>query len=277
MLYLVATPIGNLEDITLRALRVLRQAAIIAAEDTRTARKLLTHFDIHTPVVSFHEYSARGRLAALLERAEAEDVAVVSEAGMPGISDPGYELVVAAVARGIAVVPIPGATAMAAALAASGLPTSSFLFLGFLPARASARRKALQAVASAPHTLIVYESPHRLLDSLRDIAAVLGERRLAVARELTKLHEELWRGSVSGAIEHFLEQGVRGEFTLVIAGAPAGALERWTEETVREALAACRSEGLGPRAAAAKVAAEAGWPARAVYRLGIEPKGLGDL
>jgi len=268
MLYLVATPIGNLEDITLRALRVLRESSLIAAEDTRTARKLLTHFDIHTPLVSFHEYSDARRLAQLVERAESEDVAVISEAGMPGISDPGYSLVAEAIARGIAVVPIPGASALVAALAASGLPTTSFLFLGFLPARAGDRRKALQAVAGQPHTLIAYESPHRLLDSLRDIAAILGERRLAVARELTKLHEEIWRGTVSEAVAHFDAQGVRGEFTLVISGAPAGAGERWEEPAVRQALAACRAQGLTPRAAAERVAAQAGWPAREVYRLG---------
>jgi 16S rRNA (cytidine1402-2'-O)-methyltransferase len=271
ILYLVATPIGNLEDITYRAVRILREVSLIAAEDTRTARKLLARHEIHTPLVSFHEYSKRSRLEDLLRRLENEDIAVVSEAGMPGISDPGYELVVVAIERQIDIVPVPGPSALVAAVAASGLPRRSFLFLGFLPNRAGARRRALQLVASEAHTLVFYESPHRLLDVFKDMREVLGDRRITVARELTKLHEEIWRGILSEALAHFEESGPRGEFTLVVAGAPADIpLERWSAEAVQRALAECRHEGLSLREAAAKVSAMAGRTRREVYRLGVQ-------
>lgn len=270
ILYLVATPIGNLEDMSMRAVRILREVSLIAAEDTRTARKLLTRFEIHTPLISFHEYSAGRRLEELVQRLETGDVALISEAGMPGISDPGYELVRAAIERGITVIPIPGPTALTAALAASGLPTHSFLFLGFLPTRGGARRSALRAVAGAPHTLVFYEAPHRLLETLRDLRSELGERRLAVARELTKIHEEIWRGDLSAAIAYFEARAPRGEFTLVVAGAPAEMPARWDEEEVRQALAELRAAGSTRRAAAAHVAARSGWTTREVYRLGLD-------
>jgi 16S rRNA (cytidine1402-2'-O)-methyltransferase len=271
-LYLVATPIGNLEDITLRALRVLKEVSLIAAEDTRTTRKLLARYEISTPLVSFHEHSPPARLAELLQALGQGDVAVVSEAGMPGISDPGYRLVQEALAAGFPVVPIPGPSAVTTALAASGLPADRFVFLGFLPARASARRKALADAASLPYTLVCFEAPHRLLETLEDALEILGDRRLAVARELTKVHEEFWRGTLSQALEHFRAQAPRGEFTLVIAGAgeedTAG--RRWSEEQVRQELARLLAEGIPLKEASRRVAGQAGWSRREVYQLGLK-------
>ena len=202
-LYLVATPIGNLEDISARALRLLREAACIAAEDTRTTGKLLAHYGIRTPMLAYHEHNKLVRIEAVLERLAAGDVALVSDAGTPGLNDPGYELVRAALAAGFEVCPVPGPCAPVAALAASGLPTNSFIYLGYLP-RKSAQRKALLAeLTRERRTLIALETPHRLMESLEDIQAVLGDRPLAVARELTKLHEEFVRGSVADAREAF--------------------------------------------------------------------------
>jgi len=270
-LYLVATPIGNLEDITYRAVRTLSEVSVIAAEDTRTSRKLLTHYDIHTPLVSFHEYSDAGRIEGLIRRLRDEDVAVVSEAGMPAISDPGYNLVSAAIERGIQVTPVPGPSALVAAVAASGLPTDRFLFVGFLPNRASRRRKALEELRQLPHTLVCYESPHRLLAMLGDAGDILGDRQIVVARELTKLHEEIWRGAISDAIRHFEERRPRGEFTLVIAGEQVDEeARRWSEDEVLKAVKECRRRGLSAREAAREVAKVAGWSRRDVYRLGLQ-------
>ncbi|MCI0477172.1 MAG: 16S rRNA (cytidine(1402)-2'-O)-methyltransferase, partial [Anaerolineales bacterium] len=228
ILYLVATPIGNLEDITLRALRVLKQVSLIAAEDTRTARKLLTHFEIAKPITSYFEHNKRAKLEAILDALERGDVAVISEAGTPGLSDPGYELVCAALARDFRVVPIPGANALTAALVASGLPTDQFVFLGFLPRQKSARRKFLQSVADEPRTLIAYEAPHRVRASLDDIAEMFGNRAICIARELTKMYEEFFRGNVDQAREHFAAHAPRGEFTIVIAGKTAASSEQST-------------------------------------------------
>jgi 16S rRNA (cytidine1402-2'-O)-methyltransferase len=215
-LYVVATPIGNLEDITLRAIRVLREVKLIAAEDTRKTKRLLKAYDIDTPMTSYYEHSKQSKLSYILERLDEGDVALVSEAGMPGISDPGYELITAATERGNKVVPIPGPSAIVTALAVSALPTDRFYFLGFLPHRENARRRLLESIAGETGTIVVLESPHRLAASLDNIREILGDRRLAVCRELTKLHEEIFRGTVSEAIERFKEP--RGEFTLVIAG-----------------------------------------------------------
>ena len=269
-LYLVATPIGNLEDITYRAVRILQEVAVIAAEDTRTTRKLLTHYDIHTPLISFHEHSGSTRIEELIERLEHEDVAVVSEAGMPAISDPGYRLVIGAIERGIPVVPSPGPSAVITAVAVSGLPTDSFIFLGFLPARSGRRRKALDLVKENPQTLVFYESPHRLLSSLQDMLEVFGDRRVAAARELTKLYEEIWRGTISEALMYFEERRPRGEFTLVVAGASAESVRPiWSEEDVRSGLRRCRQEGLSAKEAAKEIARRAGWSRKDVYRLGL--------
>jgi len=265
-LYVVATPIGNLEDITLRALRVLREVPLIAAEDTRTTGRLLAHYHIETPMISCFEHNELARADHLLSHLEREDLALVSEAGMPGISDPGYRLVTAAIRAGIEVVPIPGPSALTTALAVSGLPTDTALYLGFLPRKTSHRRGALAAVAKEPHTLVVFESPHRLLRSLADIRDVLGDRRIAIGRELTKLHEEVIRGRVSELIGHFSATPPRGEFTLVIEGT-THERERWPESQVREALARLLREGARRKDAARRVATWSGWSTREVYDL----------
>ena len=218
ILYVVATPIGNLEDITLRALRILTEVSLIAAEDTRTTRKLLQRHNIRNPMVSYYEGNRSLRTPYLLERLQEGDVALVSEAGMPGIRDPGQDLVEAAVRAGVTVVPVPGPSAVTTALAASGLPSNEFLFLGFLPSKRGERRHALEKVAQEARTLVVFEAPHRLRASLEDIGEALGaDRQMAVCREMTKLYEEMYRGTVSEALAHFEQP--RGEFTLVIAGA----------------------------------------------------------
>jgi 16S rRNA (cytidine1402-2'-O)-methyltransferase len=216
VLYVIATPIGNLEDISLRALRLLREVQLIAAEDTRTTRRLLNAYNIKTPLISYHEHSKRAKLDYLLDYLEKEDLALVSEAGMPGLSDPGYELIVAAIERGISVVPIPGASAVITALVVSGLPTDQFFYVGFLPRRKGQRQRLLSSIVDEPRTIVAFETPHRLREALSDIEEILGNRRLSVCRELTKVHEEIFRGRVSQAREHFVEP--RGEFSLVIEG-----------------------------------------------------------
>jgi 16S rRNA (cytidine1402-2'-O)-methyltransferase len=268
-LYIVPTPIGNLEDITLRALRVLREVTLIAAEDTRTTGRLLAHYEIDTPQTSYHEHNKLTKLDAILGALDGGDVALVSDAGTPGLSDPGYELIRAALDAGVRVEPLPGPSAVIPALVASGLPTDSFVYLGFLPRKSSARREALGEVRDAPRTIVLYEAPHRLLDTLADVRDVLGPRRVAVARELTKLYEEVWRGDVDAAIAHYTENPPRGEITLVVAGASPTEARTWTEDEVRAALAGRLAAG-EPRAAAAKaVAQEAGWPRRRVYDLDV--------
>ena len=216
VLYVIATPIGNLEDISLRALRLLQEVKLIAAEDTRTTRHLLNAHNIKTPLTSYHEHSKRAKLDYLLNYLEKEDLALVSEAGMPGLSDPGYELIVAAIEHGISVVPIPGASAVTTALVVSGLPTDQFLYLGFLPRRKGQRQRLFSSIVDEPRTIVAFETPHRLKKALSDIEEILGNRRLSVCRELTKVHEEIFRGRVSQAREHFSEP--RGEFSLVIEG-----------------------------------------------------------
>lgn len=266
-LYVVGTPIGNLEDITLRALRVLRQVGLIAAEDTRRTRKLLARYDIHTPLTSYFEHNKLTKLDTILAALREKDVALVSEAGMPGLSDPGYELIRAAIEAGVPVVPVPGPSAPITALVVSGLPTDSFVYLGFLPRRASNRRRLLQSVVNESRTLVAFEAPHRLLKALNDIAAILGDRPLAVARELTKMHEEVWRGTVGEAIAWFTEHPPRGEFTLVIGGATEA--EPWDEERVRVEIERLLAEGVSRREAIELVTAASGWPRREVYRLAL--------
>jgi 16S rRNA (cytidine1402-2'-O)-methyltransferase len=264
-LYLVATPIGNLEDITLRALRVLGEVSLIAAEDTRKAQLLLAHYGISRPVTSYFEGNRWQKMERILRQLEEGDVALISEAGMPGLSDPGYELVRAALARGYPVTAVPGPTALVTALVLSGLPTDRFVYLGFLPRRRSQRRALLEEVAGIRWTLVAFEAPHRLLDALADLEAVLGDRPVAVCRELTKMFEEVWRGTISGARVHFTAQEPRGEFTLVIGGASGG--EQWDEQRVRAALEECLHSGLSLAQAARQVAALSGWPRRKVYDL----------
>jgi 16S rRNA (cytidine1402-2'-O)-methyltransferase len=272
-LYLVATPIGNLEDITARALRVLREVALIAAEDTRHTRGLLTHFDIHTPLTSYFEHNKLSKLDAILDALRSGDVALVSDAGTPALSDPGYELVRAALAAGYPVVPLPGPSAVIAALVASGLPTDSFVYLGFLPRKDAERAALLASFAEERRTLVAYESPHRLLDTLTAIELTLGDRRVAVARELTKMFEEIYRGTASQAREHFTARGVAGEITLVIAGADEAAIGRWDEAQIRRDFAVLLEDGMKPREAARFLAGISGWSAREVYDLMKANKG----
>ena len=267
-LYLVGTPIGNLEDISLRALRVLKEVALIAAEDTRRARILAQRYEIDTPITSYFEGNKLAKLETVLNGLDAGDVALISEAGMPGLSDPGYELIRAAIERGYRVIPVPGPSAPIAALVVSGLPSDSFLYLGFLPRRQRERCRLLADVAQERRTLILFETPHRLCKSLTDIETELGDRPLAICRELTKLHEEVWRGTVAEARDHFDAVRPRGEFTLVIGGAPQEH-ERWDEDRVRVALDGLLAQGMGRSAAARSVAADAGWRRSEVYRLGL--------
>lgn len=262
-LYVVATPIGNLEDITLRALRVLREVSLIAAEDTRKTRRLLSAYDIKTPLTSYYEHNKQSKLDHMLEKLAEGDVALVSEAGMPGISDPGYELVVAAGEMNIPVIPIPGASAVITALAVSGLPTDRFTCIGFLPNRAAARRKALEKIAGETGTIIALEAPHRLRSALADILETLGDRRLAACRELTKLHEEIYRGKVSEAIAHF--DAPRGEFTLVIEGNPDKSGPEMTED-VEKQLHRLYLAGATAKQAVADVAAATGLSRKELYR-----------
>ena len=264
ILYVVPTPIGNLEDITLRALRVLREVSLIAAEDTRRAAFLLAHYDLHTPLTSYFEHNKLTKLDRLLAALEQGDVALISEAGTPGLSDPGYELIRAAIERGHTIVPLPGATAAITALVASGLPTDSFIFAGFLSRKTGERQRALEALKADRRTLIFYEAPHRLHDTLRDLLAVLGNRSVCVARELTKFHEEIWRGLLVDAVVHF-SGDVLGELVLVVAGAPEE--QQWDEARVRAALQAALADGTQATAAAKEIAGLSGWNKRAVYAL----------
>jgi 16S rRNA (cytidine1402-2'-O)-methyltransferase len=221
-LYLVATPIGNLEDITLRALRVLKEVPLVAAEDTRVTRTLFRAHDIHTPLASFHEFTSPTRRGRLIERLESGDVALVTDAGTPGVSDPGYPLIRDALSAGHQVVAVPGASSAIAALVASGLPTHAFCFFGFLPRTRATRRKFFAQHAASEQTLVVFESPYRVLAALEDLVATLGPlRAVAVGRELTKHFEEFFRGTAAEALEYFRQHAPRGEFTLVIGGETA--------------------------------------------------------
>jgi 16S rRNA (cytidine1402-2'-O)-methyltransferase len=268
-LYIVATPIGNLEDISLRALRTLREVKLIAAEDTRRTRKLLNTYDIKTPTTSYHEHNKLAKLDYILDCLKEGDVALVSDAGMPGISDPGYELIVAAGQRGIPLVPIPGPSVVTTALVVSGLDTGQFRYLGYLPAKAVARRRQLQSIAGEQATIIVFETPHRLRAALKDILAVVGDRRIAVCRELTKLHEEVFKGTVSGAIEHFAAP--RGEFTLVIEGNREPERPQLTDE-IKKQLKGMKRSGVGAKEAVARVAAETGLSRKELYQAWLELK-----
>ncbi len=268
-LYLVATPIGNLEDITLRALRVLKESDLIACEDTRRTQKLLNHYAIRKKLVSYHEHNEFTRGAELVvELEQGARVALVSDAGMPAISDPGHHLVSLCRRHQIAVVPVPGASALVAALAASGIPTDSFLFLGFLPSRAAARRKALSGLAGQPHTLVIYEAPHRLTEMLGDARTTLGDREAVAAREVTKLHEEFLRGRLGELQARFTRKPPRGEFTLLIA--PGAALVQGEapegESLAKRVNAIAREKGVDSKTALKLAARERGLTRRAAYR-----------
>lgn len=281
-LYIVATPIGNLEDITLRALRVLREARLIAAEDTRHTRTLLDHYQITTPCISYHEHNKLARLDEILSALGAGDVALVSDAGTPALSDPGFELVGACIAAGFSVTPVPGPAAPIAALVASGLPTERFAYVGFLPRRSAERKLLLADMAELALTLVCFEAPHRLLDSLGDMLEVLGDRRIVVANDLTKRFEELRRGTVAQMVTHFSAQRPRGEYTLVIEGRAGGGerkrdrsrlqptvavAEPPSEAEIARRLRLLRAEGHNGSAAARAVARELGLQKSVVYQV----------
>lgn len=267
ILYVVATPIGNLSDFSPRAIETLKSVKLIAAEDTRKTRKLLTAFGIKTPMTSYFEHNERFKLDYLLNFLQEGDLAVVSEAGMPGISDPGHELIAAAGEKGITVVPIPGPSVVITAIAVSGLPADRFTFLGFLPRKAGERRRFLEDVADEPATMIMFEAPHRLHEALDDMLLSLGNRRIAVCREMTKIHEEVFRGTISQAIEHFTE--ARGEFTLVVEGQreeknPA------TEIDIAAELRELRQSGASAKEAVAALAGKTGRPKKEIYRAWLD-------
>lgn len=268
-LYIVATPIGNLEDITLRALRVLRSVDRIACEDTRQTQKLLSHFGISVPTVSCHAHNERERSDDLIaELKTGKRIALVSDAGMPGISDPGAHLVAQAAAAGIPVIPIPGASAVVSALAASGLDTASFLFVGFPPPRSGERRTFFETLRSERATLIFYEAPHRILESLRDAAQVFGAgRRAVLAREITKLHEEFLRGTLSEVEKALAARDLqRGEITLLLAGADPEQSTATVETSLRERMAFYHLQGLDEQSALKRVARDRGVSKSEVYR-----------
>ena len=270
ILYVVSTPIGNLEDITHRAVRVLSEVDVIACEDTRHTRKLLNHYGVNTKTVSYHEHNERERAAELLESLESGlDLAIVSDAGTPGISDPGFRIVRLALENGVPVVPVPGPTALISALVASGLPSDEFFFGGFLPARKSQRRTRLMELASIPATLVFYEAPHRIAESLRDAREILGEREAVIARELTKLHEEILRGRLSELAQRFStgEEGARGEMVLMIDRKVIGAAPRASDSSEISALvAALVAEGVDARSALKKAAKKLGISRDEAYR-----------
>jgi 16S rRNA (cytidine1402-2'-O)-methyltransferase len=265
ILYLVATPIGNLEDMSPRAIRILREAVLIAAEDTRHTGVLLKHFEIETKLTSYFEHNKLKKIDLILSHLEKGDVAVVSDAGSPAINDPGYELVKATLASGYDVRPVPGPSAPIAALTVSGLPTDSFLYLGYLPHKATERRQFVGRIANSPYTLIFLESPYRITEALEDILSVLGDRQICVAREMTKMFEEYWRGTASGALEYFKSQPARGEFTLVLSG-EQNVVKRWAESELQAAIRLETEAGKKSREIAAELAEQSGWSRKEIYQ-----------
>jgi 16S rRNA (cytidine1402-2'-O)-methyltransferase len=271
-LYIVGTPIGNLGDMTLRAIETLQQVDVIAAEDTRHTGKLLHHFQITTPQTSYHAHNWRKRLPELVERLQAgQHIALVSDAGMPGISDPGFELVEACAAAAIPVVAVPGATAAVTALCISGLAPQPFVFEGFLPTKGRDRGDRLAQLATESRTVVLYEAPHRLLATLADLQTYLtAERRVAIARELTKQFEEVWRGTLQDAIAHFTAHAPRGEFTLVIAGQSASETPPLSEAELKARLQALLASGLSKSAASRQLAQETSYAKRDIYQIAID-------
>lgn len=273
-LYLVATPIGNLEDLTYRARRILGEVDLIACEDTRHTRGLLAHYGIATPTVSFHEHNESSRGPELLSRLRrGERIALVSDAGTPALSDPGYTLVRAAAGAGIPVVSVPGPSAVTAALTASGLPTDRFLFLGFLPRRSGERRRALEGIAPLPFTLVLFEAPHRITVLLEDIHAVLGDRRVALGRELTKRFEEIIRGTVAEAIAHLRAHRPRGEFTIVVEGAGERAAAAGGKADAADRMRGLLAAGRPPGEVVADAMRETGLSRREAYDLMLRVRG----
>lgn len=274
-LYIVGTPIGNLEDMTFRAVRILQAVDLIAAEDTRHTGRLLQHFQITAPQLSYHDHNSNSRIPELLAHlGSGKAIALVTDAGMPGISDPGYELVKACIEAGIQVVPIPGPTAAITALSAAGLPTDKFVFEGFLPAKGGDRRDRLESLQAQARTIILYEAPHRLRQTLQDLAEVLGEeRQIVLARELTKLHEEFWRGSISDAMLHYTEREPQGEYTLVVAGLPP-AKPQLTEAELKAELQQIMAQGISRSQASRQLAKATSLPRRQLYQLALSLPGV---
>ena len=266
-LYIVSTPIGNLEDITLRALRVLGEVGLIAAEDTRVTRRLLTRYDIDTPLTSYHEHNKLAKIPDLLAKLEGIDIALVSDAGTPGVNDPGQELVMAAASTGHDVIGIPGASAITTAIAVSGIAMEGFVYLGFLPRNSGERQRLLKSVISERRSLVLFETPHRLKATLKDAQAVLGDRELAVCRELTKLYEETYRGTISEASEHF--DNPRGEFTLMISGATSDD-ENAPKVDARPLLEELNRQRVSARDAVAQISEATGLGRRELYRIWVE-------
>jgi 16S rRNA (cytidine1402-2'-O)-methyltransferase len=272
-LYLVATPIGNLSDITHRALQVLRDVDLIACEDTRHTHKLLSHYGITTKTVSYHEHNEQQRAAQLIDQLkEGQNIAIVSDAGTPSISDPGFRLVRAAIENEVAVVPVPGPSALISALVAAGLPTDEFFFAGFLPARSNARRARLSELQSVPGTLVFYEAPHRLAATLKDAYEVLGERDAVVARELTKVHEEIRRGRLSELSDHYEGEEPRGEIVVLIDRNVISAAK--PQSTIAALVDQFEQEGMDQRAALKKAARELGISRAEAYRKLISERNI---
>jgi len=271
ILYIIATPIGNLEDITLRALRILKEVELIAAEDTRKTRRLLDAYGIETPLTSYHEHNKQVKLVRLINQLAEKNIALVSEAGMPGLSDPGFELIVAAAQHNIPVVPIPGPSVVVTALAVSGLPTRHFTYLGFLPRKKGERRRLLESLANEPRTIVCFESPHRLITTLNDLNNILGDRRIAINRELTKVHEEIFRGRITEAIEHFTTP--KGEFTLVIEGKTEKRKPELTTE-IQDSLSRLHDQGIGAKEAVARISKGSGLSKKELYQAWLK---LGNL
>ncbi len=272
-LYVVATPIGNLEDMTFRAVKILQTVDVIAAEDTRHTGRLLQHFQIKTPQVSYHEHNRSSRIPELLEElSNGKAIALVTDAGVPGISDPGYELVKVCIEAGIPVVPIPGANAAITALSAAGLPTDRFVFEGFLSAKGQQRRSHLESLETESRTLIFYESPHRLRETLQDFAEIFGtSRQIVLARELTKLYEEFWRGTIEEAIAHYSQREPQGEYTLLVAGTPP-TQPQLSEEELKAELLAIMSQGISRSQASRQLAKVTSLPRRQLYQLALAIK-----
>jgi 16S rRNA (cytidine1402-2'-O)-methyltransferase len=270
ILYIVSTPIGNLEDITLRALRILKEVNIIAAEDTRHSQKLLSKYDIHTPLTSYHDHNKEEKAPVLVAKMlDGQTVALISDAGTPGISDPGYFLINLAVDQKIPVIPIPGATAAIAALSVSGLPTDSFVFEGFLPSKHTARLKRLEELKTEKRTLVFYEAPHRIIATVDDILNILGDRKAVVTRELTKVHEEAIRGSMTEILARLNSGSTKGEFTIILHGATETPAEQHldTKEYLKNLML---HRGLSKKEAIAVAAEELGLPKKEVYKESLE-------
>jgi 16S rRNA (cytidine1402-2'-O)-methyltransferase len=270
-LYIVATPIGNLEDITLRALRVLKEVDLIAAEDTRHTQILLRHFGIRTPLTSYHEHNERAKARQLIERVqEGQSIALVSDAGTPAISDPGFRMVVEAVAAKVAVVPVPGVTALTAVLSAGGLPTDRFIFEGFLPPKQKERRARLQALRDETRTLVFYEAPHRLREALNDMQGILGERQVVLAREVSKTYEEFLRGPISNIIQQIAERAIKGEITLLVRGSeepPA-----ISQEQLKNEIDLLKGEGMRVKEIAQLLGERHAYSKKEIYRIALTPK-----